>query len=134
MRKPIISMYERLHIRPNPETGKWVLLEPFTFYRWNKNSGKWITIPAWFEFDWASIPRPFWFLWHPMWIDTLIAALVHDYLYSIQTLTREEADDLFNEIMLICEVETLKRMLFYLWVRVGGWFAWNNHKKHLQNL
>lgn len=64
--------------------------------------------------------------------DTLLAALVHDYIYKVQTMTRQEADELFNEIMIICEVFWIKRTLYYLWVRLGGWVAWKKHKKSLQ--
>lgn len=133
MRKPIISMYERLDIHPNPVTGKWVLSKTFTFYKWSKWCNECIIIPAWFEFDWASIPRLFWVIWHPMWIDTLIAALIHDYIYSNHSMTRKEADELFNEVMIICEVKTIKRILYYIGVRVWWWLAWNNNKKALQN-
>lgn len=134
MRTPLQSMYSRLKLSPNPITRKWTLLEPFIFYRWVKWSNDFIEIPAWFEFDGASLPRVFWFIWHPMWIDTLIAALVHDWLYKQQKLPRERCDELFNEVMLITEVKNTKRIIYYTWVRLWGWIAYNNHTKALQNL
>jgi hypothetical protein len=47
-------------------------------------------------------------------------------------MTRQEADELFNEVMIVTEVNTFKRINYYLWVRIWGFIAWNNHKKALQ--
>jgi (p)ppGpp synthase/HD superfamily hydrolase len=46
--------------------------------------------------------------------DTLIAALIHDYVYKTQSMTRQEADELFNEVMIVTEVNTFKRINYYL--------------------
>lgn len=128
MRTPIQSMYERFKISPNSETWKWTLLESFVYYKWIKWSNDYIVIPAWFEFDWASVPRAFWCFGHPMEIDTLIWACVHDRLYHLIRLnqknyTREQADNKFNEVMLVCEVRTVKRVVFFLAVRAFGWLS-----------
>lgn len=118
MRTPLQSMYARLKISPNPETGKWVLLESFIYYIDIKGWKRFIEIPAWFEFDGASIPRIFWVFWHPMQLDTLIAACVHDYIYSKKKFDRERCDEIFNDVMELCEVKTGKRIAYYLWVRI----------------
>ena len=85
-----------------------------------------------FEFDGASIPRLFHIIGTPMWTDTLPWALFHDYLYRKQYVTREQADQCFNELMIETKVRFIKRNLFYLWVRIWGWVAWKKNKKTLQ--
>lgn len=132
MRKAIESLYARLSISPIWHN-RWVLSKSFTYYRgikWSKNK---ITIPKGFIFDGASLPRVFYIIWTPMWTDTLIAALLHDYIYRIQTMSRQEADELFNEVMIVTDVNTFKRINYYLWVRIWGWVAWKNNKNTLQS-
>jgi hypothetical protein len=46
--------------------------------------------------------------------DTLIAAVIHDYLYKTQIKTRQESDDLFYNVMKLCKVFILKRVIYYL--------------------
>jgi len=88
-----------------------------------------IYIPKWFRFDWASCPRVFHIIWTPMWIDTLAGALFHDFLYRKQILSREYSDQCFNELMFETNTKQIKRVLFYIWVRIWGWVAWKNNKK-----
>lgn len=100
-------------------------------------------IPAGFVNDGASVPRAIWWLIRP---DGLIraAALVHDYLYrysgdlpvgaytvdempmmgSARVFTRQEADDLFYQIMREAEVSAWKAWIAHKGVRLGGWRAW----------
>jgi Protein of unknown function (DUF1353) len=65
----------------------WVLLEDFLY----KDGDTSVTVPRGFETDFASIPR---FLWQllPQWGLYGWAAVVHDYLYSAQTMPRWRAD------------------------------------------
>jgi len=128
MNKVLKSLSKRLKITPIWQN-RWVLNASFTYDIWYKGSKKKITIPEWFTFDWASLPRVFYIVWTPMATDTLIAALIHDFVYKQQKLTREECDELFNEVMLITWVRHLKRVIYYIWVRLWGWVAYNNHKK-----
>ena len=83
MKKAITSMYERLKLSPVWKRN-WVLLEDFEYHFLCKGSGKSITVPKGFIFDGASLPRVFYIIGTPMNVDTLIAALVHDYIYSKQ--------------------------------------------------
>jgi hypothetical protein len=87
------------------------------------------TIPALFEFDGASIPRPVWPLISP--IDCgLIAVLCHDYLYRRAGLvgrapyTRTEADLLFRDQMHAEGVPLWRRWPAYQAVRWFGGGAW----------
>jgi hypothetical protein len=124
MRTPLESMYSRIKITPTWNKNEWVLLEEFIYYIWSKWFKDCIVIPEWFVFNGASIPKVFHIIWTPMAQDTLIASLVHDFLYSIQKTTRSYADDVFNSIMLLCDVRPLKRIVYYIWVRLWGWVAW----------
>ncbi len=122
------KLYKSIVISPLYGGRKWIVLKdieytfksfwkPFTVY-----------IKKGFEFDWASIPRLFHIIWTPMWTDTLPGALFHDFLYRTQQLTREQADQCFNELMIDTNVRFIKRNLFYLWVRIWGWLAWKQNK------
>jgi len=118
------KLYKSIKISPLHGGRTWVVLEdieytfrtfwkPFTVY-----------IPKWFEFDGASIPRLFHIIGTPMWTDTLIWSLFHDNLYSRKILKRKDADQCFNELMIICKVKTYKRISYYLWVRMFWWVTW----------
>ena len=94
-----------------------------------------ITVPAEFEFDLASIPRPLWWLISPF--DLSVAApLLHDFLYQHEgdpppgsidpprTYTRKEADQLFRRMMEEEGVPGWRRSLAYAGVRAFGWLGW----------
>jgi len=123
-RTPLESMYSRIKITPTWNKNEWVLLDEFIYYLWSKWFKDRIVIPEGFIFNWASIPRVFHIIWTPMGQDTLIASLCHDYLYSTQDIPRADADDRFNSIMLLCDVRPIKRIMYYIWVRLWGWVAW----------
>ena len=68
-----------------------------------------VRIPGGFEFDGASVPRPFWRVLPPVAGAHLRAALVHDWLYvqrkclkdgNYLPITRAEADWIFRHLML----------------------------------
>lgn len=95
-----------------------------------------ITVPTVFEFDLASVPRPFWWLIGPF--DLSIAApLVHDFLYRYRgdppqgstvparVYTRREADLLFRAIMKEEGVWWWRRAAAYRAVRWFGGAAWS---------
>lgn len=87
-----------------------------------------VVVPAGFETDFASVPRlPFAF-----WLagDTAhLAAVVHDFLYTIQLCSRVEADRVFYEAMTLTGVPLWRRSLMYAAVRVGGWAIWRRRRK-----
>jgi hypothetical protein len=58
------------------EIRRWQLLDNW-FFAWE---GGYVVIPKGFEFDGASIPRPFWFFLSPVGL-LLIPGLIHDYGY-----------------------------------------------------
>lgn len=75
-----------------------------------------VTIPAGYEFDGATIPRPLWSIFerYGLWVR---AALYHDQLYDKRIGTRAAADALFLEIMYLDGVPYWQRMAMYAAVR-----------------
>ncbi len=95
-----------------------------------KAAGSTIMVPVGFTTDFASIPRIFWIVL-PKWGKYGNAAVIHDYLYYDQKLTRKEADDVLLEAMGVLEVPQWQRCSIYRAVRWFGSLAWslNNRKK-----
>lgn len=100
---------------------EWILAGPLIY---SDVDGRSFVIPRGFVTDLASIPRVF----HP-----LIkvngkhrpAAIVHDWLYETQRLTRAQSDLVFLRAMQDCGVRWSQRWVMYLVVRAGGWLPWS---------
>lgn len=105
---------------------QWRLLEPFAYV--HPTAGV-ITVPAGFETDFASIPRALWAIYPPTgkWGK---AAVVHDYLYHLGSLTRKECDQIFLQGMKDLGVPRARRTLMYWAVRVGGGGPWEKHRRN----
>ena len=103
-------------------------------------NGEKFVIPAGFKFDGASIPK---FL-HPFLSPVgvlLIGGLVHDYAYKYETLlkknrkdtmgviTQKKADEIFRDINIEINGFYLMNYLAYWSLRLGGFMAWNGHRK-----
>lgn len=95
-----------------------------------------VVVPAGFQTDFASIPRPFWLFLPPSGAYNL-AGIIHDFLYSkgvdgINEDGEEEegecsrflADVLFREAMKTLGVPLWKRVMMYYALRAFGWIAW----------
>lgn len=115
-----------LVVSPTPDGRRWKLFHAFKYhvgYRWSKRI---ITVPVGFVTDFASIPRPLWWLL-PAWGKYGKAAVIHDYLYKIGRGTRKEADDIFREAMAFSGVKPWKISVMYWAVRLFGWLAWRGN-------
>jgi len=99
---------------------------------WTPNPGQErygaVTVPPGFVTDFASIPRVFWSLLRPDG-EYAYAAVVHDYLYWMQTRSREEADHIFKMAMEEFDVGSAKVGTIYNAVRLGGEVAWTSNAK-----
>ena len=87
------------------------------------------TVPVGFYTDFESMPR-----WVPMLYALLgdIAhqpAVVHDWLYYAAITDRKMADDVLYEAMELIGVPNYKRHMIWFGLRIGGWAAWNKHRK-----
>lgn len=93
-----------------------------------------LVVRAGFITDFASIPKPA--LWYVDGDDPCIAfgSVIHDYLYSCSGITpsgnftRQQADALLREAMLICGASTLQAATVYAAVRFGGASHWKETK------
>ena len=101
----------------------WFLRSPL---EWESKDGTKVTVPAGFVTDMASIPRFLWVILPP-WGRYGNAAIVHDFLYWDQQMSRREADLVMYEGMQDMKVGCLKRFLIYRSLRLFGWVAWRKN-------
>ena len=115
---------------------KWEITTDFLFTIDNTN----YVIPKGFIFDGASVPKYFRSWLSPMGV-LLVGGLVHDYAYKFQTLrlsgkkkalskkNQKWCDQLFRDINI--DVNGFKIINYgaYYALRLGGWLAWNGHRK-----
>lgn len=107
---------------------RWRVLEPFTYEIGEVGSGKLIVVPDNFITDFASVPRGLWNLFPPTGPYGK-AAVIHDLMYTTQTGSRKEADDIFLEAMGVLEVNRFTRCTIYWSVRAWGWKDWATHRQ-----
>ncbi len=85
-----------------------------------------VTVPTGFVTDFASIPRIFWSLVKPdgnyAW-----AAVVHDYLYWVQTTSKDVADKTMLYAMEDFGISALTKQSIYQAVHLFGQGAWNEN-------
>lgn len=87
-----------------------------------------ITVPTGFKTDLASIPQVLWNVLPPLGKYDR-AAVVHDYLYQHNGITRAQADAVLLEAMAVSGVRADQRWVIYAGVRVGGWAPWNGYRR-----
>ena len=109
----------------------WRLITRFEFM--SEVTESVIDIPDGFLTDFASIPRGLWSVLPPTGLYGK-AAVVHDWLYKTRKATthlvdRAEADAVLLESMEVLGVGRFTRLAIYAGVRLGGWAAWNTHRK-----
>ena len=114
----------------------WEIVEDFNY---ELNDIKY-TIPAGFKFDGASIPKFLHTFLSPVGV-LLMGGLVHDYAYKYQTLlkinkkdtlgviSQKRADEMFRDINIEVNGFYLMNYLAYYSLRLGGFMAWNKHRK-----
>ena len=124
---------ENLIVSPLPDGKTWVLRKKFSYDVGIEGSGETIAVPAGFITDFASVPRPFWWLF-PQWGKYGNAAVIHDYLYWIQDdkYPKQRADEIFLEGMLVLGVGKVTAKILYWAVRLAGRWAWNDNTKAKQ--
>ena len=117
-------------------TRNWILKED---WKYNIDGTEYV-IPAGFQFDGASIPKFLRTFFSPVGV-LLIGGLVHDYAYKYKTLlkvnkketmgeiTQKRADEIFRDINVIVNGFYVMNRLAYYSLRVGGFVAWNGHRK-----
>lgn len=121
------------------QSGKkiFVTTEEFSWFL-DYEGKKWeIIVPKWFETDFGSIPRVFWWLFDPTdWL----AYILHDYFYhnggkvpcdgEIQRFSRREADIILHEALITEGCGKISAFFIWLGVRMGGSFGWKTPKNN----
>ncbi len=129
-------------------TRKWRVVEDFYYHLpwWAVRAD--VVIPKGFIFDGASIPRPLWGVLSPVGL-LLVQGLIHDYAYMHDYLLvadlyendeetryrwnrhigRKTWDKLFRDIGREVNGMVIINDLAYWALRIGGWMAWNAHRK-----
>lgn len=86
------------------------------------------TVPVGFYTDFASVPRIG--IIYAMLGDTAHEpAVVHDWLYYGGFVPRDVADKVLLEAMGVIGLSAWRKWPIYWGVRIGGWHAWNDHRK-----
>ena len=116
-------------------TRNWEITKDWK-YRMNGNE---YVIPKGFVFDGASIPKFLRTFFSPVGV-LLMGGLVHDYAYKYACLKRtgkgglllvdqKRADEIFRDICIEVNGFYTMNYLAYWSLRLGGWVAWNGHRK-----
>jgi len=117
-------------------TRNWTLLTDFRY----KMNGTEYVIPEGFTFDGASIPKFLRSFFSPVGV-LLIGGLVHDYMYkyaalkpaavkgSLLMVDQKKADQIFRDINIEVNGFYFMNYLAYWSLRIGGWVAWNGHRR-----
>lgn len=85
-----------------------------------------IVIPRYYVTDFASIPRIFWSIIHPMDLRIAQIAAAHDRIYETHELSQSDADDLLYAGMLTLGASKFLAYMVWSGVRVGGWLSYKS--------
>jgi len=122
-------------------TRNWVLTKN---WRYNIDGTEYV-IPAGFQFDGASIPKFLRTFFSPVGV-LLIGGLVHDYMYKytackpadnnspLLVVDQKRADQIFRDINIEVNGFYLMNYLAYWSLRLGGFVAWNGHRKRNEKI
>ena len=115
-------------------TRHWEIAKDFEY---ELNGTKYI-IPSGFKFDGASIPKFLHTFLSPVGV-LLLGGLVHDYAYkyaalqpkkgALLLLDQKKADEIFRDINIEINRFYFMNYLAYWSLRLGGFMAWNKHRK-----
>jgi len=117
-------------------TRNWVLNKDWKY----EINGERYVIPAGFQFDGASIPKFLRTFFSPVGV-LLMGGLVHDYMYkytackpsndkgAMLVVDQKKADQIFRDINIVVNGFYVMNYLAYWSLRIGGFVAWNGHRK-----
>ena len=115
-------------------TRHWEIANDFEY---ELNGTKYV-IPAGFKFDGASIPKFLHTFLSPVGV-LLLGGLVHDYAYkyaalkpkkgAVLLLDQKKSDEIFRDINIEINGFYFINYLAYWSLRLGGFMAWNKHRK-----
>ena len=116
-------------------TRHWIVAKDFVYWM----NGQQYVIPKGFQFDGASVPKFLAQFLSPVGV-LLIGGLIHDYGYKYETLllkngktigirSQQWMDKTFRDINIEVNGFYFLNYLAYWALRLGGWVAWNKHRK-----
>ena len=117
-------------------TRNWVLTKDWKY----KIDGTEYIIPKGFQFDGASIPKFLRTFFSPVGV-LLMGGLVHDFMYKytcckptskknpLLVVDQKRADQIFRDINIVVNGFYTMNYLAYWSLRLGGFVAWNGHRK-----
>ena len=117
-------------------TRNWELTQD---WKYNINGIDYV-IPKGFQFDGASIPKFLRTFFSPVGV-LLMGGLVHDYMYkytickpkdnkvAMLVVDQKKADQIFRDINIVVNGFYTMNYLAYWSLRLGGFVAWNGHRK-----
>ena len=117
-------------------TRNWELVQD---WKYNIDGTEYV-IPKGFTFDGASIPKFLRTFFSPVGV-LLIGGLVHDYMYkythckpvsakgALLVVDQKRADQIFRDINIVVNGFYTMNYLAYWSLRIGGFVAWNGHRK-----
>jgi len=117
-------------------TRNWELTQD---WKYNIDGTEYV-IPKGFTFDGASIPKFLRTFFSPVGV-LLIGGLVHDYMYkythckpvsvkgALLVVDQKRADQIFRDINIVVNGFYSMNNLAYWSLRIGGFVAWNGHRK-----
>jgi hypothetical protein len=112
-----------LHVKliKDDRDGEWELLAPLSFR--SDLVGRTITAPAGHRTDFCSVPRV------PLAYEMLgnrarMSGTIHDWLYTSHELTREQADEVLREMLVLNGIGKCEAEEFHLAVRTFGGTHW----------
>jgi hypothetical protein len=101
---------------------KWKLVSDLIFRYIRDGNVYHITIPTGFVTDFASIPRWLWVIAGNRGKYNK-AAVLHDYLYKTQIMSRKESDRLYRKMMIPVLPKWKVHAAYYV-VRAVSWLFW----------
>ena len=125
----------------------WRVTKSFRYFIGGLGSDRWVTVPAGYLTDGASVPSVLWSRLPP-WGQYGQAAVVHDLLCESLSIveagrpvsiTRAEADAILTEAMEVLGVDEKKRnwiargVTLYRWVARPSWPSWDSTKRRLES-
>ena len=117
-------------------TRNWELIQD---WKYNIDGVEYI-IPKGFQFDGASIPKFLRTFFSPVGV-LLMGGLVHDFMYkytvckptskkdALLVVDQKKADQIFRDINIVVNGFYTMNYLAYWSLRIGGFVAWNGHRK-----
>ena len=137
------------HTAIAPTDDWWITTQWFRYYVGEEGSSDYVDVPAWFEFDGASVPKILGMIMQKVERDTITSACLHDYIYiHRREYGRIKSDIIFLESLIVYNIPkvlkrkkyllaflyTIKYIAMTVWLLLFSWFVWYKLDKKILNL